>query len=74
MTYTIVFFKRRARSLKKERDDSYVEYKWKLIEIERSKLIRLTTKMNYRLNEGEGKSIYAVGFTDDGYAIGITKY
>ena len=30
--------------------------------------------MNYRLNEGEDKSIYAVGFTDGGYAICITKY
>lgn len=72
MTY-FVMVDRRARALKRERDDGYIEYKWKLLDIERSRLIRLITQMNYRLNEGEGKSMYAVGFTDDGSAIGITK-
>lgn len=69
----IIFIKRKATDLKKEKDDGYIEYKLKLINIERSRLIRLISQMNYRLNEGEGKSIYAIGFSDNGLAKGITK-
>jgi len=68
----VIVIKRRAKSLKKERDTGYIEYKWKLVNIERNKLIRLTTQMNYRLNEGNGKSMYAIGFSDDGCSLGIT--
>lgn len=56
MTY-FVMVDRRARALKREKDDGYIEYKLKLLDIERSRLIRLITQMNYRLNEGEGKSM-----------------
>ena len=68
----VTVIKRKAKSLKKERDDGYIEYKWKLVNIERNKLIKLITQMNYRLNEGEGKSMYAIGFADDGCSLGIT--
>ena len=72
MTYVSIV-NSRARSLKKERNDGYIEYKWKLLNVDRSRLIRLITQMNYRLNEGDGRSMYAIGFLDDGSAIGITK-
>ena len=72
MTYVIIVDKK-ANSLKKERDDGNIEYKWKLLNIKRTKLIRLITQMNYRLNECNGKSMYTIGFLDDGTAIGITK-
>jgi len=70
----VTIIKRKAKSLKKERDDGYIEYKWKLVNIERNRLIRLITQMNYRLNEGEGKSMYAIGFADDGCSLGITHF
>ena len=70
---TVTFIKRKATSLKKEKDDGYIEYKLKLINIERNRLIRLISQMNYRLNEGKGRSIYAIGFSDNGFATGITK-
>lgn len=72
-TSDVIFINRKASNLKKERDDGYIEYKLKLINIERQKLIKLISQMNYRLNEGDGKSIYAIGFSDDGSATGITK-
>jgi len=69
----VIFIKRKATNLKKERDNGYIEYKLKLINIERKRLIRLISQMNYRLNEGGGKGIYAIGFSDNGFATGITK-
>ena len=41
---------RKATSLKKERDDGYIEYKWKLINVEKQRLMKLITQMNYRLH------------------------
>lgn len=68
----IRIIKRKADSLKKEKDDGHIEYKWKLINIEKKRFMRIITQMNYRLNEGNGKSMYAIGFLDDGRPIGIT--
>lgn len=63
---------RKAKSLKKERNDGYIEYKWKLDNVENRRKIKLTTQMNYRINEGNGKSMYAIGFSDNGFSKGIT--
>jgi hypothetical protein len=71
--FKITIISRKAASLKQEKDDGYIEYKWKLLHIQRERLIRLISQMNYRLNEGDGKSIYAIGFSDNGSALGITK-
>lgn len=68
----IRIIKRKADSLKKEKDDGHIEYKWKLINIEKKRFMKIITQMNYRLNEGNGKSMYAIGFLDDGRSIGIT--
>jgi len=69
----VTLIKRKAKPLKKEKDTGFIEYKWKLVNIERNRLIRLITQMNYRLNEGNGRSMYAIGFSDDGCALGITN-
>lgn len=68
----VTIIKRKAKSLKKERDDGHIEYKWKLINVEKQRLMKLITQMNYRINEGDGKSMYAIGFSDDGCSMGIT--
>lgn len=62
---------RKPKSVQSEKNEGYIEYKWKLINIERHKLIKLITQMNYRLNEGNGKCIYFIGFSDKGNANGI---
>ena len=66
--------KRRAKCLKQERDDGNIEYKLKLVNICGKKRSKLISQMSYRLREGNGKSMYAIGFLDCGKAIGITKY
>jgi elongation factor 1-alpha len=63
---------RKAKPLKKEKDDGYIEYKWKLVDIQKTKFIKITTQMKYRLQEGDGKSIYAIGFDDNGNSLGIS--
>ena len=42
---------RKAKSLKKEQDDGYIEYKWKLVNITKKKISKIITQMNYRLRE-----------------------
>ena len=69
----IVIIDRKASSLTSEKDDGYIEYKWKLLDSSKERLNRLSSQMNYRLNEGAGKSVYAIGFLDNGKAIGISK-
>ena len=68
----VIIIKRKAKSLKKEKDNGYIEYKWKLVNVHKHRLMKLTTQMNYRLNEGNGKSMYAIGFDDNGISLGIT--
>lgn len=69
----IKIINRRAKSLKKERDNGNIEYKFKLVNISHKKQSKLISQMNYRLREGNGKSMYAIGFLDNGFAKGITK-
>lgn len=63
---------RKANPLTKEKDYGNIEYKWKLVNIKTNKKRKLITQMNYRLREGNGKCIYAIGFKDSGKSIGIT--
>jgi GTPase len=65
--------RRRAKNLIQEKDDGYIEYKWKLTNISYKKKQKIITQMNYRLNEGNGRTMYAIGFMDNGEAKGITK-
>ena len=63
---------RKPKSVQSEKNEGYIEYKWKLINVDRQKIIKLITQMNYRLNEGNGKCVYFLGFSDKGNATGLT--
>lgn len=50
-----------------------IEYKLKLINIDKNKLEKLTAQMQWRLNEGKGFTIYFLGLSDNGTAIGLNN-
>ena len=56
-----------------ENDEGFIEYKWKLINVEPDRLEHLTTQMNFRLREGGNEAIYHIGVADDGTPKGITE-
>lgn len=63
---------KKARKIKKESDDGWIEYKIKLCHFDTpQRLDKLTSQMKFRLYEGEGKAIYNLGYTDDGIPLGI---
>lgn len=63
---------KKARKIKKESDEGWIEYKIKLCHFETPKRMeKLTTQMKFRLYEGEGKAIYNLGYTDDGVPLGL---
>ena len=50
------------RCLDEESEDGSVEYKWWLAApSDRSRLERLATQMNFRVNEGDGRCTYVLG-------------
>lgn len=64
---------KRARQLKAESDDGHMEYKIKLCHFATPhRLKKLTTQMKFRLYEGDGRAIYNLGYTDDGFPKGMT--
>ncbi len=63
---------KKARKIKQENDQGYIEYKWKLCDFNNNlRINRLTTQLKFRLYEGEGKAIYNLGYSDDGEPVGI---
>ena len=64
---------RKPKSLSQERDDGNIEYKLKLTNTAKKRVGKIITQMKFRLNEGDGKCMYAIGFTDNGESLGITK-
>jgi len=56
-----------------EKDDGNHEYKYRLINIDKDKLIHLSNQLLYRLVEGNGEAIYSIGVLNNGYLIGINK-
>lgn len=58
--------------MRPERDDGKVEYKLKLVEKDKERLIKLQTQMKYRMEEGNGECIYKLGVGDNGDIKGIT--
>jgi GTPase len=61
--------------LDEESEDGSVEYKWWLAApSDRSRLERLATQMNFRVNEGDGRCTYVLGVRDDGTLAGIDKH
>lgn len=65
--------KKKARKIRPEDDHDNIEYKLKLTDFSsKTRLEELTTQLNYRLYQGDGKAIYNLGFTDSGDPKGIS--
>lgn len=57
-----------------EEDEGSIEYKQKLTDIpSKIKFEKLTTQLNFRLNEGKGECIYVIGVADDGEILGLNE-
>jgi GTPase len=56
-----------------EPQEGNIEYKRMLIEPSEQRLQHLTTQLKWRVLEGRGEAIYAIGVEDDGTCIGITE-
>jgi GTPase len=48
------------------------EYKCKLTDLTDDRMLRLTSQMKFRLEEGLGEAIYEIGIRDDGFPIGLS--
>ncbi|KAJ8874637.1 hypothetical protein PR048_025503 [Dryococelus australis] len=51
-----------------------VEYKLKLISPSKQRFEHLVTQMKWRLREGQGEAIYAIGVEDNGVLAGLSDY
>ena len=64
---------KKARQIKCETDYGNIEYKWRICNANNSERIeRLITQIKFRFNEGNGRAIYNLGYTDKGTPKGIT--
>jgi len=59
--------------IKEEDDEGNNEYKWKLVGVTEERMRHLKTQMGYRLNEGQGETIYTIGVKNDGKVEGINE-
>src|SRR3989338_6554528 len=59
--------------IKEEDDEGNSEYKWKLVGVSEERMKHLITQMGYRLNEGQGETIYTIGVKDNGKVEGISE-
>ena len=50
-----------------------IEYKLKFTPKNINKIHKYITQLNFRINEGNGRCIYIVGISDDGYINGLDK-
>ena len=62
---------RKPYDLPPENNNGWVEYKWKLTGVSNLKKVKIATQMNFRLREGNGRCSYALGFHDNGIALGM---
>ena len=67
-----IIFKDVTPNFPPENEDDNIEYKWKLIDKNISRLNRLNTQMNYRLLNGDGIAKYIIGIKDDGTCLGLS--
>ena len=58
--------------LPKEIESGNIEYKLKIIPINKIRLIKLSTQLKWRCTEGRGLVIYFLGTEDNGNIVGIT--
>lgn len=62
-----------ADDIEEERYYGNTEYKLKLTQSNPERILRLTTQMKFRLQEGSGEAYYVIGIGDKGESIGIAK-
>jgi GTPase len=62
-----------SKPIGREDDFGDREYKLRLIDLTRERRNELITQMNFRLFEGKGKAYYMIGFSDDGFPVGISQ-
>lgn len=59
--------------LEEEKDLGNREYKLKLVRPTETRLMRLTTQMKFRIQEGKGEAFYEIGIKDNGEAFGLSQ-
>jgi GTPase len=60
------------KDLHAENDRGNTEYKYLLSNTTQDRIIKLSTQMKFRLQEGSGEAFYIIGVHDNGEAVGIT--
>ena len=64
---------KKARKIPRENDEGNIEYKWKICNSNNMvRIERLITQIKFRLNEGNGRAVYNLGYTDGGVPRGIS--
>jgi GTPase len=58
--------------LSPEKEYGNIEYKLKLTHKKEYRIQELATQMRYRVEEGNGESLYVIGVTDQGNLVGVT--
>jgi len=56
-----------------EDNEGYIEYKWKLSNVEELKINKVTSQMRWRVKQGKKTAVYIIGVHDNGYVTGLTK-
>jgi len=59
------------KNINEERYFGNTEYKLKLTQSNNERILRLTTQMKFRIQEGSGEAFYMIGVGDKGEATGI---
>ena len=62
---------KKARKINKEKYYGNIEYKKHMFQLNENKLNKYAAQMKFRLYEGDGKAIYNIGYTDDGFPCGM---
>ena len=62
-----------GQDLPAEDDEGNIEYKLMLCGVDIKKIIKRSTQMSYRLQQGSGEAFYEVGVHDNGQMIGIDQ-
>lgn len=57
-----------------EVEEGNMEYKLKLVNLTQEQFNHRLTQMNWRLNEGENRAIYQIGYGDNGRPVGLNDY
>jgi GTPase len=59
--------------LDQEKDDGNCEYKCGLFGLTEEQFVERTSQMMYRIEQGNGETVYEIGFMDSGFPYGLSK-